>query len=270
MAEGLFGGWRFRKEKEAPTKESLPADIFNPEQKRDFEATLHDLSKLYSFMAGIHERNEKYEISSRAHSIDHDLAVAAFAHAIGRKYSKDLAKKSMAAAFVHSYDRFREAPYESVENFKPEDVKQWVEHTLPEMADAERAEIIQAATGHDRPNKGRKTDTPNVGDVLADADKLANLMLYTMVRSGQYLPEKPTLKPGNIDKLTPGANYKRHNVAFDDIHGMGQWLDDKDWFVTKEAVRTAEVLEKPFKRFIATVQRQFAELGIESIPARRI
>src|SRR5262249_28035222 len=98
------------------------------------------------------------------------------------------------------------------------------------------------------------------------ADKLANLMLYTMVRTGQYLPNKPTLKLGNIDRMTPGASYKHHNVVFDDIHGIKEWIDDKSWFVTSEAVRTATALEKPYLSFLSIVRRQFTELGIESFP----
>ncbi len=270
MKEQFSGTESKHAERLSATEEGeWPKEIYNDEQKREFDEVIVSLQGLYEEIERLHKRNEDMDFTSEGHSLEHDLAVAMFAHAIGRCYSPSLARNSVAAALVHSYDRLIASPLESKEKFKEEDVQHWVEHHLPDIPKHEQVEVIKAATRHDKPNRGRKTDNPTVADVLQDADKLASLMLYSIIRFGQNKPDKPAARVGYMDRFTPGASYKRHNVAFDDVFGVEEWVDDLSWFVTPESKLTAEVLKVDYKDYIRRSKRQFDKLGLIFTPEKR-
>jgi HD superfamily phosphodiesterase len=248
---------------------AFPERIINARQRESFREILTDprLRPLYTFIVAIHERNTENGWTSQGHSLDHDLAVTAFAHAIAFARGGDANNclVVMAAGLMHSYDRYRRSE-ESEVSFDETDVRTWVERFLVDFPESDRHSIVEAVLRHDRPNKGKITEDPTVGDVLADADKLANLMFYTLIRSGQYEPGKPTVILGSLSGMSQGSNYKFHRSALDDVFGMLEWVDDMSWFVTDEATEVAGVLEEPLRYFIDLNQRQFAALGIDELP----
>jgi hypothetical protein len=253
----------------------FPAQIINAQQQHAFRELLNgsNMRPLYHHIRAIHQRNTDEEWTSKGHSLDHDLAVAAFAHAIaysrparsGQLQWASITECVVAAALMHSYDRYRRSD-RSRARFAEADVRAWIRIYLPHLSLGEYTATINAVIGHDKPNKGKVTNDPTVGDILADADKLANLMFYTLIRSGQYEPNKPTVILDSIGKMSEGSNYKFHRSAIDDLYGMLEWVDDYSWFVTDEAKELARALEPPLRFFVETHKRQFAALGLDKLP----
>ncbi len=239
----------------------LPTDVFNSEQREGFREALVQLDELYRAMAKVHKENETNLFANGAHALDHDLAVGAFAHAIARHYSDSLVRTSLAVSLMHSYDRHprsRQGP----ETFTEADVREWTLRYLGHFTEEEKNAVVQAVLAHDKPNKGKITASPTTGDILADADKLANMMVYSMIRLGQFAAQMPPVRLGNLDGKTPGATYKNYNVVLDDAYSRLEWFDDLRWFVTEEAKQVAKSLEGPWKSMMADIRAQFMEMGL--------
>jgi hypothetical protein len=239
--------------------------LFDQKQRQDFLTVLTELKDLYSTARSIHSVSQKNPQSDGSHSLEHDLAVAAFAHAIARQYSESLARTTVAGALMHSYDRNRRSAA-GLETYDENDVRQWADLYLSFMTSEERAAVVEAVLAHDKPNKGKITSMPTTGDVLADADKLANIMLYNFIRLGQFAANKPPLRVGNLTAKTPGSTYRHYNVVLDDAFSRIEWLDDLNWFVTKEAKQIAPEIGKPWRDAMKHIEEQFRVIGLTKLP----
>ncbi len=125
---------------------------------------------------------------------------------------------------MHSYDRYRKSG-DSQDAFSANDILSWINAHVSDLNPMQKLLVYEAVVGHSSPNRGKKVCLPQVIDVLQDADKLATLMLYSVVRAGQYLPNVPTLEIGNLKGQTPGANYKENKVAYDALFGVMEWVN---------------------------------------------
>lgn len=223
----------------------------------EFLATHH---KLYEIIYAFHKESVANGVISRGHSIEHDLAVAAHALAIGDSLkSKKLGDMAAAAALMHSYDRFGQSAGT---------VSHWSLSLLDIYTLAETASITNAVIHHDVPND-QKTDRSDavIIDVLADSDKLACLMLYNPVRSGQFDYQLPTLDLDHLHEMTPGANYKKHNCAWDDLYAMLEWDDNIErWFKTPYAQKLGARYGTLLRNWLEVSITQFESLGLDECP----
>jgi hypothetical protein len=238
---------------------ALPEAIFNPAQRADFRKVLAEVGTLYRTMCSVHEKCVTEGRISLSHSLDHDLVVAVMGHSIvyarhSAKLAAPSARLVVAAALMHSYDRL---------GLAEADVSAWMKNL--DVSPQEGHTLYHAVIDHDKPNRGRVTDQPTVADVLADGDKLAILMFYSLIRMGQFLPNKPVLAAGCYSGMTPGANYKSHNVVLDNLFGILEWVDDKTWFVTPEAREIAKALEPPLRFFVEVNKAQFEAIGLHDL-----
>jgi len=191
-------------------------------------AQVESFQRFFDAFTSFHKEAVAAGTANRGHGIDHDLRVAQYAVMVAETPAE--ADLSWLAALLHSTDRFHERGAD-IEPFLrgrlallPAHIFSWAQ------IDA----IVTAVLTHDKPNDVADSRTTMI---LKDADRLAGLSPETIIRTGQFFPEKPVFVPGYIGVVSPGT-YKDPGCVFDDIMYMLEWaLGSKWWMQPSERLK---------------------------------
>ncbi len=125
--------------------------------------------------------------------------------------------------------------------------------------------IVHAVTTHESANN--ENDTP-VQIALKDADRLANLDLDVVIRSGQFQPHLMAVDPVHMEN-DPDANYRDPRSVLWDVNNCISWTKEEGPYVLRlpKARKMGMYRAAALQSFIDTIKLQRAEIGLLPYPA---
>ena len=101
--------------------------------------------------------------------------------------------------------------------------------------------------------------------ILMDADKLSNMGLAAIIRSGQFRYHLPHIDFRYLDKKPPEYTFKNPGSVYWDIHGHLEWYE-QNYFRIPKAKELAEPLYREEKAFFDQLVRPYKEVGLIPYP----
>ena len=148
------------------------------------------------------------------HDLTHALVVAGYCD----KIADDPETRMLAwvAAIVHNTDRLwhKQSNEETAKK-----VRSYLDDAT-ELAEGQKQIVLQAVMRHSRPNDA---EDDAVTTVLKDADRVANLGIVAVIRSGQLYNGLLAADPRFILEPDPSANYRNPKTAFYDVLAALEW-----------------------------------------------
>jgi hypothetical protein len=203
----------------------------------------------------------EHTISPRPHAghgLDHDAAVAMMGILLAGT-DETAAEMVFVAALVHSTDRF-------VEEGHLDATLNLYLSLLPigHFNDTQVAEIKEAVLRHTE-FKDRDLETRKPTQcLLMDADKLVNLNLLLVARSGQLQPNIPAIEMQFVGGRNPLSTYRKPTSIIEDLHGSLEWLEP-GWLHSPTARVRADVLGAKLRQYIEDAEAMFVELGLAGV-----
>ena len=170
--------------------------------------------------------SEAHENIHGGHDMYHVQRVATWARRISLNEcwnDEQTARLAEIAAYCHNADRLKEKIYgrdNTPDNATEELVRSWLCH-IPTLSPQHVMVILQAVLCHSKPNE---TSDSNVTIALKDADRLVNLELDVIIRSGQFHPEIPAVDY-KLFLSDQEATYKKPKSCLRDIYHCLDWAD---------------------------------------------
>jgi hypothetical protein len=187
--------------------------------------------------------------------LDHDVTVAMLAVRIAP--DERTADKAWAAAMLHSIDRL------IPKGDDPRSLTWSCGAELPSgfFSTSEVAEICEAACRHGEMNQPDQSVTQQV---LQDADRLANLQLTVVIRSGQFQPEIPAFEFEFLSgKRNPASTYYEPRNILDDFRTM--LIDYPPSLRTPAGKELGARYARDLQDFISKVEASYEELDLRGI-----
>jgi len=200
------------------------------------------------------------------HDTHHALRVAEMAYkiAIGEWNDEHIAKLAALAGLCHNADRViqkklkigkQSTPDKEVENL----VIYWL-GLLEELSLTDRREIISTVLKHECANSEQDS---NVLIALRDADRVVNLELDLVIRSGQHYHKLPAVDFEHfIDD--PSATYQEPRSVLRDIAYALEWMDEKSPYCIRTSLgrKFGEERATELRRYTDTLRKQLEETGL--------
>ena len=186
------------------------------------------------------------------HDLTHALVVAGYCERIAD--DPEIATLSWLAAVLHNTDRLW--PKDS-----DEETATRIRHHLDEgtkLDERQKDIVLQAVMRHNRPND---PEDGVVTTVLKDADRLANLGLVAVIRSGQLYNSLLPADPRYIREPDPTANYRNPKTVLYDVLAALEWDPRED--KPKFSIRLPKAIA------LATPQFDWLKMG-RDLEARRL
>ena len=210
------------------------------------------------------------------HDAIHDIRVAQMTLVLGYETNPHEARLACCAALLHSIDWIlkrklqikTEAQTVNIPNVPEEKIKKLAEEWLEkftDIRDADKELVITSAVQHgSRPNH---PDDSLVFILLTDADKLINMEVDVLMRSGQHHANSQILDPIYFEN-EPNATYQDHKTTLWDIWHCTTWMDETGPYILR--LPKARELGKERAEFllfaIQTLKNQIGELNFKKWP----
>lgn len=199
----------------------------------------------------------------------HDFAHAKRVGEIARQVARDewsddhIAKLAGIAGLVHNADRIiqaqkgigrREVSRDEVAAL----VKKWIENDLEEN---DVRTVLDAVLGHDGKNF---PEDSQVKIALQDGDRVVNLDVDLLPRSGQYYGDLPVVDYENF-LGDPEATYRNPKTVLRDINYSLDWVKPESGVCvrTRLGMEMAQKRAQVFTFFFEVLKAQLAQEGIE-------
>lgn len=215
------------------------------------------LTRKYSLLA-TRVREDHITIAggvAKGHDFLHALAVAQ----IGAKIApnKKIAELAWVAGIIHNTDRIFPAE---------KDIRGILREylSLTDIVGEDRETVIDAVLEHDKINNPHDS---LVTIVLKDADRIVNLGLSVLPRSGQAFPKLPIVNPKFLNGPDPESTYQSPKTCWDDIWRALEWGNgpESDPRVCIRLPR-AQKLAKPrvnrLRKVLGSIRKEVEECGL--------
>ena len=157
------------------------------------------------------------------------------------------------ASDLHSLDRM----------FPKEDfVKnlwKYLNYVMGDFTITEINEIFVAARDHGGKNSDEDSE---LTVLLKDADRLANIMLGIVIRSGQFTPNIPAMELEYLKTPNPASTYREPTSVIEDLRGC---FELEDWIRTPKAKEIAAPLFAELRHYTNTLASQYEALGLAGV-----
>lgn len=195
------------------------------------------------------------------HGFDHAMVVAQYCTLIA---PPELVKASWVAAICHNTDHLWPQATDA-------EIEQTTRDYLgcgTDLPLAERVQILEAVLQHSKPPS---PDENPVTVILKDADKLGNLGVQVLVRSGQFWPNLPMIDLRYLDpsQRPPGTTFQKPGSIWWDMQGVLEWEGDFKgipWIRTEKARELAKPLFAEIRRITEGLVQPYRDLGLLPYP----
>ncbi|OGZ69672.1 MAG: hypothetical protein A3D35_00220 [Candidatus Staskawiczbacteria bacterium RIFCSPHIGHO2_02_FULL_34_9] len=179
-----------------------------------FPSFYEEISKAHE---GIHDGHDIYHVQR--------VAIWARRIALDEWNDEHIAGLAEIAAYCHNADRLKEKIYgrdNTPDNATEGLVRSWLCHVLT-ISTQDEITILRAVLDHNKPNDDADS---KVTIALKDADRVVNLELDIIIRSGQFRPEIPAVDY-ELFLSDPKADYMNPKSCLRNVHYCLEWADPK-------------------------------------------
>lgn len=228
-----------------------------------------------SIVQVVKEKHEEVKLYG-AHDINHALRAGQLAQEIALDEWRDLRLSELAGVggICHNADRIlqrelnigrAEVPKEKIIDL----VRQWLNKAEFDLTPSEKEMIVEVISRHDRKNsEGPSSITvERIEIAVTDGDKVVNLDLDLIIRSGQHYHDLPAVDFVHfLDD--PKATYRNPGSSLRDIAYSLDWVDPKSSFCirTRLGMKLGEERATTLGAFFDTLKKQLEEERIMPYP----
>jgi hypothetical protein len=221
---------------------------------KSFETYRNQFSDFYAAVKEIHDKAER---PHRGHGLDHDVTVAQMTQLLVEP--GHFAEMAWCAAMLHSVDRT--LLRDKRQFARAEHIIRVTLEKLPHkhFTPGEQFLIFEAAVRHGEKNQD---DQSSLQQILMDADRLTNLQMLVIIRSGQFCADIPAVELEYIGMFNPKTQYDSPMNALDDLRHCLEW---RDWFRVPKAKEMGNQLCDELARYIARCEETYHVLGLAGV-----
>ncbi|MCR4328834.1 MAG: HD domain-containing protein [Patescibacteria group bacterium] len=223
------------------------------------------MNKLWEKHAALTAKVREDHLEQKAfggHDITHALMVAQYATLITE--DERTGELAWIAGMCHNTDRiFPEIRDEKLPSVKVIFIRSKVVSYLDlvkGIASEEQELVIEAVLEHHKKNSD--ADNP-VTVVLKDADRLANIGVNNIVRSGQHYSNLLPFDPRYVTTSDPTATYRDPKTVLHDVRCSLEW---ESWLRMPKAKKLADRWFRLYEVFVKAFADQLEETGLLPYP----
>lgn len=222
--------------------------------KEKFEQYRERFRDLYDAIKRMRASTGLWHPCHRGHDMTHDITVAQFVIMISP--DERTAEKAFCAALLHSMD-YLIARDESVGERIRMTFSSHGPHSYFSLVEYE--EIIEAAIRHKELNRDDQSLTQQV---LMDADRLAGMMLTTVISLAKCAPELPAFEFEYLGEMSPATTYKKPASTLDNTRTHFWYMP---MFRLPKAKEIATDLQAQLRAQCDAIKAQYEQIGLAGI-----